>query len=56
VARLVLGDLREAAANPVREAGLLERVGVELGERLVVEGVFEMLERERVLEDSRVWK
>jgi hypothetical protein len=54
MAGLVLGNLREAAANPGREAGLLERRRIELIQSLVVESVLEVLQGERVLEDNGV--
>jgi hypothetical protein len=54
VAGLVRRDLLEAAADPVGVAGLLERLRIEFGERLVVQGVLEVLERECILEDDGV--
>lgn len=52
--RLVLGNLRKTATDPVREASLGEVIGGELGETLGVVGGLEILEGEGVLEDLEV--
>jgi len=54
VGSLVLGDLCEAGADPEVKAGVLESSLVELGESARVEGVLQVLEGERVLEDVGV--
>ena len=53
--RLVRGELHEAAADPGREAGILERLRVVLGKRPCVERVLEVLESERKLQYVGVW-
>jgi hypothetical protein len=55
VAGLVLRDLHKAVANPRREAGLLECLGVKLGEHALVHVVLKVLEGERILEDDSVY-
>ena len=51
---LVLGDLQEALTNCRRKAGRFEVTLVELVYALRVEGVFEVLQCERKLEDLSV--
>ena len=54
MAGLVGRDLREAVADPEREAGLLEVGLAVLCQAARVEGVLEVLKGERELEDVRV--
>lgn len=56
VASLMSSDLLEAAANPAGETSLAERMSVELAQSFVIERVFKVLQGERVLEDSGVYK
>ena len=48
---LMLADLNKASTDPVGEASLFEGSLIKLGECTGVEGVFKVLEGERILED-----
>ena len=52
--RLVLGELLETAVHPGLEAGLLEVLHGVVGQGAGIEGVLEVLEGERELEDVRI--
>ena len=55
VGLLVTGDYLDLLADGRREAGLAEGLGRVVGQTLAVEGVFEVLEGEGIVEDL-TWK